>query len=378
MAVLNEEQKMIRDAAKAWVLQKSPVAAFRKLRDSNGADGFDHKVWKEMADMGWPGILIPEDFGGTDLGYLTLGLVLEETGRTLTASPLVATGLGGAAAILLGGSDAQRKKYLPPIAEGNLIATLAIDEESHHAPERVALKAEKSGAGFKLGGKKVLVMEGVSAELFIVAARTSGAAGDKSGVTLFLVPANAQGLARQSLNTIDNRGFANLILDGAELQEDDILGVKDQGFALLESILDRVRAGLSAEMLGLALQAFETTLAYLKTRVQFDQIIGSFQALQHRAAKILIEIELARSCVEAALQEADQKGSDLPQLASLAKAKAGELVHLVSNEMIQMHGGIGMTDEHDAGFYIKRARVLEALLGSAAYHRNRYATLLGY
>jgi alkylation response protein AidB-like acyl-CoA dehydrogenase len=375
MAVLTEEQSMIRDGAKAWVQEKSPVTAFRKVRDSGNEDGFDKAAWKEMAEMGWAGILIPEEFGGTGLGYLTLGLVLEETGRTLTASPLVSTALTATTALLLGGSDAQKKKWLPQIAEGKIIATLAVDEGPHHAPDKVAMKAAKAGAGYKLSGTKKFVMDGGSADLLIVAARTSGNAGEKKGITLFLVDGKASGLSREKLKSVDSRGYANLTLKDVDAE---VLGTVDGGFDVLDATLDRARAGLSAEMLGSCAQSFDITLEYLKTRVQFGQLIGSFQALQHRAAKMFTDLELTRSCVEGALAAIDKNAPDVAQLASLAKAKASDLDHLVSNEMVQMHGGIGMTDAHDAGLYLKRARVAEATFGNSAFHRDRYATLLGY
>lgn len=378
MAVLSEEQTMIRDQAKSWVQEKSPVTAFRKMRDSGNPDGFDRAVWKEMAEMGWAGILIPENYGGTGLGYLTLGLVLEETGRTLTASPLVSTALTATTALVLGGSDAQKQKWLPQIAEGKALGTLAVDEGPHHSPEKIALKAEKAGSGYKLNGKKTFVIDGGAADVIIVAARTSGKAGDKNGVTLFIVEGNAPGVSREKLKSVDSRGVANLTFRDVNVLADAVLGSADNGYSVLEATLDRARIGLSAEMLGQAVQSFETTLDYLKTRVQFGQPIGTFQALQHRAAKMFTDLELARSCVEAALQGIDREANDLAQLASLAKAKVGDVVHLVSNEMVQMHGGIGMTDAHDAGLYLKRARAQEATFGGSSYHRDRYATLNGY
>jgi alkylation response protein AidB-like acyl-CoA dehydrogenase len=375
MAVLSEEQSMLRDAAKSWVSEKSPVTAFRKLRDSGNADGFDAAAWREMAEMGWAGIIIPEEYGGSGLGYLTLGLVLEETGRTLTASPLVSTALNATTALLLAGSDAQKKEWLPKIAEGKAIATLAVDEGAHHAPEKIALTAKKSGNGYTLSGKKSFVLDGGVADLLIVAARTGGKVGDKSGITLFLVAGNAKGLTRDKLKSVDSRGVANLAFDNVE---GAVLGSVDNGFDILDATLDRARAGLAAEMLGSATQAFETTLDYLKTRVQFGQVIGTFQALQHRAAKMFTDLELTRSCVEAALAAIDRNANDIPALCSLAKAKASDLAHLVSNEMVQMHGGIGMTDIHDAGLYLKRARAAEASFGGSSYHRDRYARLMGY
>lgn len=378
MAVLNEEQTMLRDAAKSWVQEKSPVTAFRKMRDSGVELGYDANAWNEMAEMGWAGVIIPEEYGGSDFGYLSMGLILEETGRTLTASPLLASGLATASALVLGGSDAQKSEWLPKIAGGEVVGALAIDEGAHHAPEKVALKAEKSGSGYKLSGSKSFVLEGMAAGLLVVSARTSGAPGDTDGITLFLVAGDAKGVSRKRLHLADSRGAANITFDGVEVGEDAVLGEVGKGYALLEKTLDRARAGLCAEMLGSALQAFEITLDYLKVRVQFGQVIGSFQALQHRAAKMFTDLELARSAVEAALQAIDADTPDVPELVSLAKAKMGDVFHLVSNEMVQMHGGIGMTDAHDAGFYMKRARAAEAAFGNQGYHRDRYARIQGY
>ena len=378
MAVLTEEQSMLRDAARTWTQEKSPVSAFRKMRDSGAALGYDPAAFAEMAEMGWTGVIIPEAHGGSDFGYLGLGLILEETGRTLTASPILATALAAASAIILGGSEAQKDEWLPKIASGEVVGTLAVDEGPHHRPEKVAVTAAKSGAGFKISGTKTFVLEGMAAGLFVVSARTAGAVSDTQGISLFLVPADAKGVSRKALKLADSRGAAIVTFDGVEVGADAILGSAGEGFGLLEKVLDRARAGLAAEMLGSAVQAFETTLDYLKTRVQFGQVIGSFQALQHRAAKMFTDLELARSCVEAALTAIDNDSPDVPELVALAKTKVGDTLHLVSNEMVQMHGGIGMTDAHDAGLYLKRARAAEATFGNQSYHRDRYARMQGY
>ena len=378
MAVLNEEQSMLRDAAKSWTQEKSPVTAFRKMRDSGVDIGYDVNAWNEMAEMGWAGVIIPEEYGGSAFGYLSMGLILEEMGRTLTASPLIASGVGAASALVLGGSDAQKSEWLPKIADGSVVGALAVDEGPHHAPEKVALAATKSGSGYSLSGTKTFVIEGLAANLLVVSARTSGKPGDKDGITLFLVPADAKGVSRKRLALADSRGAANITFDKVEVGADAVLGAVDKGGDVLEKTLDRVRAALAAEMLGSANQAFETTLDYLKVRVQFGQVIGSFQALQHRAAKMFTDLELARSAVEAALQAIDADSPDVAELVSLSKAKMGDVFHLVSNEMVQMHGGIGMTDAHDAGFYLKRARAAEAAFGSQSYHRDRYARINGY
>jgi alkylation response protein AidB-like acyl-CoA dehydrogenase len=378
MAVLTEEQSMLRDAARTWTREKSPVTAFRKMRDSGAPLGYDPAAFAEMAEMGWTGVIIPEEYGGSDFGYLSLGLILEETGRNLTASPILATALAGASAIILGGTQAQKEAWLPKIASGELVATLAVDEGAHHRPNHVALTAATSGGGYTLSGTKSFVLEGMAAGLFVVSARNDGDVDDKYGVSLFLVPADAKGVSRKALKLADSRGAAIVTFDGVEVGSDALLGPASQGWDLLEKTLDRARAGLCAEMLGSSVQAFEVTLDYLKTRVQFGQVIGAFQALQHRAAKMFTDLELARSCVEAALTAIDNDSPEVPELVSLAKAKVGDTLHLVSNEMVQMHGGIGMTDAHDAGLYLKRARACEATFGGQAFHRDRYARLQGY
>ena len=362
MAVLSEEQSMLRDAAKSWVQEKSPVTAFRKMRDSGAELGYDVTAWNEMAEMGWAGVIIPEEYGGSNFGYLSLGLILEELGRTLTASPLLSSGLAAASALILGGSDAQKSEWLPKIAEGTAVGALAIDEGPHHNPEKVATEFK----GGKITGKKTFVLEGMAADVLVVSAK------GPDGIGLYLVKASDPGVSRHRLQLADSRGAANIEFKDASAE------ALSGGAALLEKVLDRARAGVAAEMLGSAVQAFETTLDYLKVRVQFGQVIGSFQALQHRAAKMFTDLELSRSAVEAALAAIDADSPDVPELVSLAKAKMGDTFHLVSNEMVQMHGGIGMTDAHDAGFYLKRARAAEAAFGNQAFHRDRYAKIQGY
>jgi alkylation response protein AidB-like acyl-CoA dehydrogenase len=378
MAALTEEQTLIRDQARSWVNEQSPVARFRALRDEGVPQAYWPETWSAMVDMGWTGILVPEAHGGSDLGYLTFGVILEELGRQLTASPLLASALVGTSALLLSGNDAQKGDWLPKIVDGSAILTLAVDEGPRHAPARTALKAERSGAGFVLTGAKQFVLEGMAATAFVVAARTSGKPGDTNGISLFLVPASSDGLTRTALKTADNRGYADLTLQNVAVGENALLGTVDDGFGLLDAILDRARAGVSAEMLGTSSRAFDMTLEYLKTREQFGQVIGSFQALGHRAAGLYSGMELARSCAEAALQAIDAGADNVAELCSLAKCKVGDHLHQMSNDMIQMHGGIGMTDEFDAGFYLKRARALETMFGNQAFHRERYAQLLGY
>ncbi|MGI9327572.1 MAG: acyl-CoA dehydrogenase family protein [Pseudomonadales bacterium] len=378
MAALTEEQTLIRDQAKSWVTAESPVQKFRQLRDSGTNESIEPTTWSAMVEMGWTGILVPEEYGGSDLGYLTFGLILEELGRQLVASPLLASALVGTSALLQGGSAAQKQQWLPQVVSGEAVLTLAVDEQPRHQPDRIALRAEQSASGFKLSGSKTFVLEGMAATHYIVAARSSGSPGEDAGITLFLVPVDASGVQRTRMQTADSRGYAGVHFDGVAVTAEQVIGEVGAGALVLQSTLDRARAGVCAEMLGVAAQSFDMTLEYLKTRVQFGKVIGSFQALGHRAADLFSEMELARSCAEAALQAIDAQASDVPELCALAKCRTGDFLHHMSNQLIQIHGGIGMTDEFDAGFYLKRARALEASFGNQAFHRDRYATLLGF
>ena len=374
--VLTEEQQMLRDSAKAYAAEKLPVSQLRALRKDGKA--YDAGSWKEIAELGFTGVIVPEEFGGSGFGYVGLGQVLEAQGRTLAASPLLSTAMIGASALMLGGSQPQKDAWLGKIAGGEAIVSLAADERPHHDPAHVKLIAKRSSAGYALSGEKRYVVDGAEADLLIVAARTSGDAGDATGITLFLVPGDAKGVSRTALKTLDAHAAANVSFAGVEVGADAVLGAVDGGYGLLEQILDRARIGAAAEMLGAADAAFEMTSDYLKVRKQFGQLIGSFQSLQHRAAIMFTELELTRSCVAAALDALDRNANNISELASLAKARAGETLHLVSNETVQMHGGIGMTDAHDSGLYMKRARVLEGLYGGESFHRDRYARLAGY
>jgi alkylation response protein AidB-like acyl-CoA dehydrogenase len=371
MFALKEEHTMLRDAAKAFVTEQMPTTHLRALRDANNSDGFDRALYAQMAAMGWCGVLVPEAHGGSGLDYRAIGLVLEECGRTLAPSPLLSTALICASALLLGGNDAQQSEWLPKIAAGEALLALCVDEGAHHGPEKIALRAAPDGDGYVLQGEKAFVADGHVADVLLVAAR------EGAGIALFLVPADAPGVTRTRLTTIDSRSAADISFNQVRIAAGDKLVASDGG-DLVTQVLDRARIGLAAEMLGIATQAFEVTADYLKTRTQFGQLIGSFQGLQHRAAKMLTDLEQTKSCVYAALSALDEGRADIAEYASLAKARAGDTLHVVTNEMVQMHGGIGMTDAADPGLYIKRARVTEALYGSASFHRDRYAHLLGF
>ena len=356
MAVLNEEQEMLRDMAREWTTNESPVTEFRKVRASGRDEAFDPDVYSTMAEMGWTGVIIPEEHGGSDFGWLSAGLVVEELGKTLTASPLVASTLA-ASAIILGGSDEQKAKYLPKLASGEMIGTLAIDEGAVHNPDKI----ETSVSGGKLSGTKAFVHEAHGATLFVVAAKDG----------LYLVE-KGNGVTLQTRKLTDQRSHADMTFDGAAAEK-----LENGGDSLLDDVLDRARVLTACEMLGMAQQLFDTTLDYLKQRVQFNQVLATFQALQHRMADLFSDVALMRSAVEGGLQALDS-GFGVARAATTAKAEANRVLHTMSREGIQLHGGIGMTDEYDVGFYIKRARVLEASYGSSSFLKNRFATIGGY
>jgi alkylation response protein AidB-like acyl-CoA dehydrogenase len=357
MAVLTEEQTMLRDMAREWADNESPVTAFRRVRDTAPAELYDSAAWQAQAEMGWAGILVPEAHGGAGMGYLSLGLVLEQLGRNLAATPLAATA-AATSALMLGGSEAQQAEWLPRIAAGEVVGTLAVDEGPRFAPERIEARVENG----RLSGTKEFVAEGDSAQLFVVAAQDG----------LYLVTGE-EGVVRAPRRLVDARSHAQVRFDSAPAQQ-----LASGGPELLTQVVDRAAAALCAEMLGMAESAFAQTNDYLKTRVQFGQVLASFQALQHRMARMFTELELMRSAVEGALEAIDSGRANVSQEVSLAKAVAGDTLNLVSREMVQLHGGIGMTDEHDAGFYLKRGRVLETMWGNAAWHRERFARMNGY
>ncbi|WP_428484519.1 acyl-CoA dehydrogenase family protein [Rhodopila sp.] len=367
--ILTEEARMVRDTALDFFKQRSPITALRKLRDDKDPSGFSRSLWREMAELGWTGFLVPEDYGGSAFGITGLAQVMEAAGRTLVASPLLSTAVLGASLLSMAGSEDQKAEYLPALVAGEHLFALALEEGSRHAPTRIDLKAERDGAGYRLTGQKTFVLDGHVADTLIAAARTG------SGITLFLVPADAPGLVRTRLTMVDSRNAANLGFDGVS---GVVLGRLNGGADILEPVLDYARAGLAAEMLGSASEAFERTVQYLKDRKQFGVAIGSFQALKHRAAQMFCEVEMTRSAILAAVSALDQGGNDAAALVSLAKGKANDTLFLCGNEGVQMHGGIGMTDEHEIGFFLKRARVAQASFGDTAFCRDRYARLMGY
>jgi len=376
--VLTEEEQFLKDTAKNFAEERSPITHFRALRDNNDPLLWDKGLWNEMTKLGWPGILIPEDYGGSNFGITGISVILNECAKTLTPSPLFATGVIGAYSITNYGTEKQKEYYLPKIASGELTTALAVDESSHHNPANTEIFAKKEGSNFIVNGKKTFVIDGASADLIILLARTSGDKGDMTGLTLFLVDANSNGFETKKLDMADSRNYSNINFNNVEIPDSNILGDLETGGEIIENVLDIGRIAMASEMLGNAEAAFETTIDYLKQRKQFGVLIGSFQALQHRAAEMFCEIELTKSSVMGAMKAADEGSNELQRLSSLAKAMAGETLHLVSNEAVQMHGGIGVTDEYDIGFFLKRARVTEQIFGSSKYHTERYANLSGF
>lgn len=379
--VLTEDQQLLKESARGFCRQNSPVSALRRLRDSNDPLGYDPVLWQQMVALGWSGMTLPEAFGGFDFGYGGLGVVLEETGRNLVSSPLVATVLIGASAITLLGNDEQKQQLLPPVVAGELLLALALDERNIHAPTRIATTASKTADGYVLNGSKTFVLDGHIANKLIVVARTAGSNDAVDGISVFLVDADTAGVSITRTHMVDSRNAANIHLSDVTVPATALLGTESAAYPILDKVLDIARIGMAAEMLGSLQETFDRTLEYLKQREQFGVLIGSFQALQHRAATMYSEIELCKSLVLAALQALDAPDTTPPalaKLASAAKAKLSEVFFLVSNEGIQMHGGIGMTDEFDIGFYLKRARVTQQFLGDAVFHRDRYATLQGF
>lgn len=378
--VLSEEQELLQQSAREFVRDRSSLARVRALRDAGDPDGFSRELWSEMARLGWLGIVLPERYGGAGLRYVDLAVVMEELGRGLMPEPVISTVLLGGNAVLLGGNAAQQQEHLPEIAAGRRLFALAYQElRSRYDLARVEARAAGDGAPWVLRGEKAHVLDGHAADWLVVSARTSGAVSDTRGVTLFLLPAKTPGVEIVPHTRVDARRAAVVRLDGVRVGRDAVLGDVDDGGTLLERVVARSTVGLCAEVVGSMTAAFEMTIDYLKTRVQFGVPIGSFQALKHRAAQMYVEVELARSAVMAAAHSVDDGDDDATARAvSVAKAKCSDAFVLIGNEGVQMHGGIGMTDEHDIGFFLKRARAAEMTFGDAAHHRDRLARIDGY
>ncbi len=370
---LTEDQSMLRDTAKPFIADAAPVKHLRSLRED--ATGFSRDLWKQFAEMGFTGILVPEAQGGMGMGHVEAGIVLEEIGRNLTPSPFLTTAVAAVEALKASGRLSE--EWLPKIASGDAIVALAIDEGAKHHPRHGAMRAERSGNGFKLTGTKSFVLNGHVADMMIVAARTAGASGDSDGLTLFAVPKDA-GQTTDPRRLVDSSLASHVTFDGVEVDADAVIGDVDSGWAVLTKLLDAGRVGAAAEMLGVGGAAMDMTVDYLKQRKQFGKLIGEFQALQHRAAHLYGEMEVARATVLKAQQLLDAGDPRAEIAVAVAKAKTGKAVRLSVQEGVQMHGGIGMTDEYDIGLFMKRDRALEEFFGDARYHAERVARMSGY
>lgn len=374
----NEDQAMLAETASQFMAEEGAITKqLRHWRDRDCKDGFGHALWKEMAELGFTGILVSEADGGLGMGHVEAGIVLEEIGRNLTPSPFLTTSV--LAATALGeASEELRGRYLPGLVAGDSVFAVAIDEGAKHRPERIACKAEKSGNGFKLSGKKDFVVQGASSDMIVVAARTSGSDADENGITLFAVPKDAAGMSHDAVRLVDSSMATHTTFDNVELDGGAVIGEVDGGREVLNKILNAGRVGSAAEGIGVARGAMDMTVDYLKQRKQFDKLIGEFQALQHRAAHLYSEVEIARAAVIKAQQLLDGGSEKADLMVSVAKAKVAKTAGLAVREGVQMHGGIGMTDEYDIGLYMKRDRALQEFLGDAYYHTNRVAELSGY
>lgn len=376
MALLTDDQRMLQETAASFLAEEGgPAKQLRHWRDGGCTDGFGHELWRQFGELGLTGICIPEGQGGLGLGATEAALVLEEIGRNLTPSPFLTTAVAAARAIE---GTAHAERWYPGILSGEAVLALAIDEGRRHAPELTAMQARRHGNGFELDGSKQFVVQGASADLVLVAARTGGSPGETDGITLFAVPRDADGLEVENVTLADASKAARLTFDNVALDADAVVGEVDGGWGKLSRALDTGRAGAAAELVGVAAGASAITVDYLKQRKQFGRLIGEFQVLQHRAAHLYGEIEIARAAALKAAQLLDSGDDKAELMVSVAKAKAAAAADLAVREGVQMHGGIGMTDEHDIGLYMKREAVLGEMFGGLHYHRSRVAELSGY
>ena len=374
----DEDQTMLAETASQFMAEEGSIKnQLRHWRDRECKDGFGHALWKQMAEMGFTGLLVPETDGGLGMGHVEAGIVLEEIGRNLTPSPFLTSSVLAASALEAGSEDL-KGRWLPSLIAGDSVFAVAVDEGAKHRPERIKTRAEKSGNGFRLTGQKDFVLYGASADMLVVAARTSGSDEDAEGITLFAVPKDAANLSHDAVRLVDSSMATHTKFDGVELDGDAVIGEVDGGREVLNRMLMAGRVGAAAEGVGVARGAMDRTVDYLKQRKQFGKLIGEFQALQHRAAHLYSEVEIARAVTIKAAQLIDGGSEQAELMSSVAKAKVAKTAGLAVREGVQMHGGIGMTDEYDIGLYMKRDRALQEFLGDQYYHANRVAELSGY
>jgi alkylation response protein AidB-like acyl-CoA dehydrogenase len=369
--ILTEEQKMLKDSAREFLLANSPLDSFRTLRD-NDYKPYDYDVWKGFVEMGWTALIIPEKYGGLNFGYTGLGQIIEESGRTLTKSPIISSILLSSSAIILSDNCELKEKWLPKLMNASKLMSFALDEKSVFDPKSIKSIVVESGKNYILNADKKMVINGNNSDFYIVVANLN------NSVSLFLVDSCSEGIDIKTDVLMDAGSYSSIKFKNVLIPKKNKLDIKVEGVNILNKILDIASIGLSCEMLGSVQAAFEQTINYLKERQQFGKKIGSYQALQHRIADLFCEIELCKSIVLKSLQAIDSGDKEITKLAHLAKAKLGEVIKRTSNEAIQMHGGIGVTDDVNIGFYLKRARVVQHLFGDTNYHLNALAKIKGY
>ena len=367
-----EEQEELRRYTRQWLDENCPRDTVRRLMDTES--GYDPRHWAAIAEMGWLGMAIPERWGGAGFGFLELFVLLEEQGRSLFCAPFLSTVVMAATVVEEAGDERQKQEILGAISRGDLVATVAFTEPNGRwDAEGVTASARPGRDGrWTLSGTKSFVLDGHTADLVVVAARTG------AGVSLFLVPAGARGLERRRLETMDQtRKQAEIILGGVEVGAGALLGAEGGGWPALERMMERAVVALAAEQVGGAQECLEMAVSYAKVRKQFGRPIGSFQAIKHKCADMLAQVESARSAAYYAAWAVSEDNEERPLMAGLAKSYCSEAYFHAAGENIQIHGGIGFTWEHDAHLYFKRAKSSELLFGDPSLHREKIAVQLG-
>jgi alkylation response protein AidB-like acyl-CoA dehydrogenase len=370
----SEEQEMLRRSAREFLEKECPITYTRQMMDDER--GYGDAQWKQMGDLGWTGLIFGEEYGGAGLNMVDMVVVLEEMGRVVTPGPFFPSVILGGLAIDLGGSAEQKKKYLPGIAAGTQRATLAqVEESGRWDAEGIALPAKKDGSGYSLSGTKLFVHDAHNADVLVVPVRTSGKGVD--GVTLLLVDAKAKGLSIRVLKTMDQtRKLCEVQFDKVTVGGDAVLGAVNQGWTLLDRLIDRAKVALCAEMCGGAQKVLEMSVDYAKVREQFGKPIGSFQAIQHKCANMMVQVESAKSATYYAAWAVANDVAEAHLAACMAKAYCSDAYRMVSAEGIQIHGGIGFTWEHDMHLFFKRAKGSEVTFGDATWNRELVAQVV--
>lgn len=374
---LTSEHLSLKESAASFVKKEH---SFDRLRDLyRDPLGYSREIWKKMAELGWMGLIYPEEYGGLGLDFGFVLVLLEEFGKGLLPEPWISNVLLGGNLVLMGGTESQKQEILPEIVSGDLMITAAyLEDDGRYDINFCATSAKREGDAFTISGKKIFVLDGLSVDRFIVTTRTSGSVSDNDGISLFVVSPNAEGVQVTPLKTMDGRNACILELKDVLVPEGDIVGELDRGHPLLSEVIDQATAGLCAEMAGGMQASLDMTVAYLSERVQFGKPIGTLQTPQHKAADMFIQKELAVSSVYYAIASMDEKTAGRASAASSAKAKCSSAYVQITKTAVQLFGGMGFSNEADIGYFLKRAKAAEILFGDTDYHLDRYARLSGY